>query len=161
MKLQTIIFSNFSSFWLNLWLLVFIQHTWSEGLYCKFPYKIAYRKYIKTFWSLICISKNLIWTTLKAIFSIFRFFLQPQIPDFKIIVSRSNIVLTNSKNWFSIQRIGFVLKVTYTKSDTIHKRRIPNRKGWDYRISPIHKKLTYPSTHPPTQTHTCINGTHT
>ncbi len=132
MKLQTIIFSNFSSFWLNLWLLVFIQHTWSEGLNCKLPYKIAYRKYIKTFWSLICIFKNFIWTT--------------------IIVSRSNIVLTNKKNRFSIQRIGFVLKVTYTRSDTIHKRRILNRKGWDYRISPIHKKLTYPSTHPPTHT---------
>ncbi len=31
------------------------------------------------FWLVICIAKNFIWTTLKVIFSIFRFFLQPQI----------------------------------------------------------------------------------
>ncbi len=42
----------------------------------------------------ICIAKNLIWTTLKAIFSIFRFFLRPQIPDLCIFVSRPNIVLS-------------------------------------------------------------------
>ncbi len=41
----------------------------------------------------ICIAKNFIWTTLKAIFSIFRFFLHTQIPDFQIVVSWPNIVL--------------------------------------------------------------------
>ncbi len=29
--------------------------------------------------------KNFIWTTLKVIFSIFRFFLHPQIPDLQIL----------------------------------------------------------------------------
>ncbi len=33
----------------------------------------------------MCIAKNLIWTTLKMIFSIFRFFLHPQIPDLQIL----------------------------------------------------------------------------
>ncbi len=37
------------------------------------------------FWLVIYIDKNFIWTTLKAIISIF--FLHPQIPDFQIIVS--------------------------------------------------------------------------
>ncbi len=40
----------------------------------------------------ICIAKNFIWTTLKVIFSIFRIFLHPQIPDFQIVVSQPNIV---------------------------------------------------------------------
>ncbi len=35
----------------------------------------SYCKYIKlNFWLVICIAKNFIWTTLKAIFSIFRYF---------------------------------------------------------------------------------------
>ncbi len=42
----------------------------------------------------ICIAKNLIWTTLKMIFSIFRFFLHPQIPDLQIVVYQPNIVLS-------------------------------------------------------------------
>ncbi len=46
------------------------------------------------YWLLICIAKNLIWTTLKMIFSIFIFFLHPQIPDFQIAVSQPNIVQT-------------------------------------------------------------------
>ncbi len=33
----------------------------------------------------MCIAKNLIWTTLKMIFSIFRFFLHAQIPDLQIL----------------------------------------------------------------------------
>ncbi len=37
------------------------------------------------FWLVICIAKNLIWTTLKMIFSIFRFLLHPQIPDLQIL----------------------------------------------------------------------------
>ncbi len=36
-------------------------------------------------WLVICITYNLIWTTLKMIFSIFRFFLHPQIPDLQIL----------------------------------------------------------------------------
>ncbi len=39
----------------------------------------------------ICIAKNFIWTTLKMIFSIFRFFLHPQIPDHSQILS----IITN------------------------------------------------------------------
>uniref|UniRef100_A0A672NWK2 Cholinergic receptor, nicotinic, alpha 1 (muscle) n=1 Tax=Sinocyclocheilus grahami TaxID=75366 RepID=A0A672NWK2_SINGR len=35
-------------------------------------------------YTLICIAKNIIWTMLKSIFSIFRLFLHPQIPDFHI-----------------------------------------------------------------------------
>ncbi len=35
----------------------------------------------------ICIAKNFIWKILKAISSIFLFFLHPQIPDFQIVVS--------------------------------------------------------------------------
>ncbi len=57
---------------------------------------ISNSKYIKTyFWLVVCIAKNLIWTTLKVIFSVFRFFLHLQIPDFQIVVSRTNIVLSN------------------------------------------------------------------
>ncbi len=41
--------------------------------------------------SKLCIAKNFIWATLKAI-SIF--FLHPQIPDFLIVVSQLNIVLS-------------------------------------------------------------------
>ncbi len=48
---------------------------------------ISYRKYIKTFWLVKCIAKDFIWTNIKAIFSIFWFFLHPQIPDFQIVVS--------------------------------------------------------------------------
>ncbi len=47
------------------------------------------------FWLVICIAKNLIWTTLKAIFSIFVFVLHSQIPDIQIVVYQSNTVLTN------------------------------------------------------------------
>ncbi len=65
---------------------------------------ISYRKYIKTQFliSNICIAKNFIWTTLKVIFSIFRFFLHPQIPDFQIVVSQPNIVLTNHTSMESL-----------------------------------------------------------
>ncbi len=44
---------------------------------------ISYRK--RNFVLVICIAKNFIWTTLKMIFSIFRFFLHPQIPDLQIL----------------------------------------------------------------------------
>ncbi len=46
------------------------------------------------FWIVICIAKDFIWTTLKAIFSILRFFLHPQILDFQIVVYLPNIVLS-------------------------------------------------------------------
>ncbi len=59
-------------------------------IFCKFP-TVNISKL--NFWLVICIAKNLIWTTLKAIFSIFRYFLHPQIPDFQIVVSQPNIVL--------------------------------------------------------------------
>ncbi len=55
---------------------------------------ISYHKYIKTwpFLLVICIAKDLIWTTWKAIFSICRFCFHPQIPDIQIVVSQQNIV---------------------------------------------------------------------
>ncbi len=40
------------------------------------------------FWLVICIAKNFIWTTLKGIFSIFRFSLHLQIPDIQIVLSQ-------------------------------------------------------------------------
>ncbi len=56
---------------------------------------MSYRKHIKTYFLLVsCIANKLIWTTLKAMFSIFIFFLHPQIPDFQIVVSLPNIVLS-------------------------------------------------------------------
>ncbi len=51
---------------------------------------IFYCKYI--FGLVICIAKNIL-ITLKAIFSIFRLFLHPQIPDIQIVVYRP--ILTN------------------------------------------------------------------
>ncbi len=61
-------------------------------IFCKFPIVNISKLH---FWLLICIAKDFIWTTLKAIFSVFLFlifFLHPQIPDFQIVVSRPNIV---------------------------------------------------------------------
>ncbi len=52
------------------------------NIFCKWP-TVNISKL--NFWLLICIAKNLIWTTLKAIFSVFRFFLHPHIPDFLCI----------------------------------------------------------------------------
>jgi len=51
-------------------------------------------KKIKTSFLISNIAKNFIWTTLNAIFSIFRFILHPQIPDLQIVVSQPNIVLS-------------------------------------------------------------------
>ncbi len=63
-------------------------------IFCKFPTVNIPETYFFIS-SLICIAKNFIWTTLKAIFSIFRFFCTDQIPDgiFKF-VSQPNIVLS-------------------------------------------------------------------
>ncbi len=44
----------------------------------------------------MCIAKNFIWTTLKAIY-----FLHPRIPDFQIVVSQQNI-LTNHTSMESL-----------------------------------------------------------
>ncbi len=63
----------------------------SMKIFCKFP-TINISKL--NFWLVICTAKNFIWTTLKAIFSVFWFFLHPQIPDFQIVVSQPNIVLS-------------------------------------------------------------------
>ncbi len=54
----------------------------SMKIFCKFPTINISKRY---YWLVICIAKNLIWTTLKVIFSIFRF-----LPDFPIVISRSN-----------------------------------------------------------------------
>ncbi len=43
----------------------------------------------------ICIAKNFIWITLKAISQYFDFFCTLRILDFLIVVSRPNIALTN------------------------------------------------------------------
>ncbi len=48
-----------------------ILRTCSMKIFCKFPTINISKRH---FWSVICIAKNFIWTTLKAIFSIFRFF---------------------------------------------------------------------------------------
>ncbi len=42
----------------------------------------------------MCIAKDFIRTTLKMIFSIFRFYLHPQILDILIFISHPNIVQT-------------------------------------------------------------------
>ncbi len=54
---------------------------------------ISYHKYQNLFLLLICIAKNFI-LTLKASFSIYVFFLHPQIPDFQIL-SQPQL----KKNW--------------------------------------------------------------
>ncbi len=63
----------------------------------------------------MCMAKNFIWTTLKAIFSIFTFFLHPQIPDFQIVVSQPNIVLyipyINGKIIYSAFRLCINLNI--------------------------------------------------
>ncbi len=52
------------------------------NIFCKFP-TVNISKL--NLWLVIYIAKNLIWTILKEIFSICRFFLYPQIPDFQWI----------------------------------------------------------------------------
>ncbi len=41
------------------------------------------------FWVVICIAKDFIWTTLKAIFPNILIVLYPQIPDFQAVVSQN------------------------------------------------------------------------
>ncbi len=66
------------------------------------------------FWLVICIAKDFIWTILNVIFSIFRFFFHPQIPDFQIVLSRPNIVLIyiNGKLIYSAFRLCKNLNLT-------------------------------------------------
>ncbi len=52
----------------------------SMKIFCKFP-TINISKH--NFWLVICIAKNFIWTTLKMIFSIFRFFCSFRFQIFK------------------------------------------------------------------------------
>ncbi len=58
------------------------QRSCSMKIFCKFP-TVNISKH--NFWLVICIAKDFVWANLKAIFSIFRFFLHPQIPDFQIL----------------------------------------------------------------------------
>ncbi len=51
-----------------------------QSIFCKFP-TVNISK--PNFWLIICIAKNFIWTTLKAIFSIFRFFCTLRFQIFK------------------------------------------------------------------------------
>ncbi len=63
-----------------------ILRSCSMKIFCTFPIlNISKRNY----WLLICIAKNLIWTTLKMIFSIFRFFctLRFQIYKYRPIIT--------------------------------------------------------------------------
>ncbi len=61
-----------------------IRKLWSCSIkiFCTFPTVNISKIDV---WLVICIAKNLIWTTLKMIFSIFRFFCTLQIPDFQIL----------------------------------------------------------------------------
>ncbi len=44
-------------------------------------------------------AKNLIWTTLNMIFSIFGFFLHPQIPEFQIVAFQQILSYPNKHQW--------------------------------------------------------------
>ncbi len=65
-----------------------IPWTMFHAVFCKFP-TVNIPKL--NFWLVICVAKDFSWTSLKVIFSIFRFFLHPQMPDFQSVVSQPNI----------------------------------------------------------------------
>ncbi len=50
------------------------------------------------FWVLICIAKDFIWTTLKAIFHNISIFLYPQIADFQVVVSQNIFLSQQTSN---------------------------------------------------------------
>ncbi len=88
-------------------------------IFCKFP-TVNISKL--NFWLVICIAKNFIWTTLKMIFSIFRFFCTLRFQIYKIL-SYHNKPYINGKiiysafRWcihFNFQKLtlmtGFVLQ---------------------------------------------------
>ncbi len=61
-------------------------------IFCKFP-TVNISKL--NCWLVICIAKDFILSASKAIFSVFRFFWAPSVPDFQIVVSQTNIVYPN------------------------------------------------------------------
>ncbi len=68
-------------------------------IFCKFP-TVNISKL--NFWLVICIAKNFIWTTLKAIFSIFRFF-APSDSDFNSCISAKYCpIITNHTSMESL-----------------------------------------------------------
>ncbi len=77
-----------------------ILRSCSMKIFCTFPILNILKL---NFWLVICIAKNFIWTTLKEIFSIFRFFLHPQIPDLQIL-SDHNKPYINGKIIYSAFR---------------------------------------------------------
>ncbi len=87
--------------------------------------------YQLNFWLVICIAKNFICTTLKAIFTIFRFYLHPQIPDIQIVVSQLNIVL-------SIQTIHQWKPIYSSFRWCINKKLCP----YDWFCGPCHDHMT-------------------
>jgi len=95
------------------------------------------------FWLVICIAKNFIWTTLKMIFSIFRFFLHPQIPDFQIL-SDHNKPYINGNMIYSVFRCCINLnfeKWTLMTGFVLHNKvssKSTNVETWIF---------TYPSEH--------------
>ncbi len=66
------------------------------NIFCKFPTANVSKLNF-------CMAKNLIWTTLKVIFSIFRFFLHSQIPDFQTVASQPNKIDTYDFFGFVVQ----------------------------------------------------------
>ncbi len=81
-------------------------------IFCKFP-TVNISKLKKIY--AICIAKNFIWITLKAIFSIFRFFLHPQIPDVYayvyvcVCVCVCNLVLSGLRQYLILAVMWAVL----------------------------------------------------
>ncbi len=68
---NTLYGSKLSIFLLCQLIIRIIKFMFHEDIFCKFPTVNIPKHH---FWLVICIAMNLIWTTLKAIFSIFRFF---------------------------------------------------------------------------------------
>ncbi len=62
----------------------------SVKIFCKFP-TVNISKLI----FLLCIAKNVLWTTLKTIFLICWFFLHPQIADFQIVETQKILSYPN------------------------------------------------------------------
>ncbi len=86
-------------------------------MFCKFPTVNISERH---FWLVICIAKNFIWTTLKVIFSIFIFFLHPQIPDFQIVVSQTNMVLfVPILKKMTLMSHGFYFRFTFFHGGTL------------------------------------------
>ncbi len=95
------------------------------------------------YWLVICIAKNFIWTTLKAIFSIFFIFLHPQIPDFPIL-SYHNKPYINGKIIYSAFRwcinlnskkltlmTGFVVQGHILLAHLIKNPSNTHKRSWD------------------------------